>query len=110
MTAAVALIVIIRSYVNLEISQSDILAIGAHAFLISFLLARVPGAGAYMALAALCMAYGRGYESGYLILRPLAFYLISIGTFLDVMIATFATHAIARFNGFQEDKRIDHFV
>ena len=110
MTAAAAFIVIIHSYVSLEISSADIFAIGAQAFLISFLLARCPGTGAYSALAALCLSYGKGYESGYLILKPLAFFLISIGTFLDVMIATFASHAIARLNGFQEDKRIDHFI
>jgi len=110
MIAASAFIVIIQSYVSLEFSTLDILTIGANAFLISFMLARCPGTGAYTALAALCLAYGKGYESGYLILKPLAFYLISIGAFLDTMIATFASHAIARINGFQEDKRIDHFV
>ena len=110
MVAAAAFIVIIQSYVSLEITAGDIFIIGANAFLISFLLAGCPGTGAYMALAALCMAYGKGYESGYLILKPLAFYLISIGTFLDIMIMTFASYAIARFNGFQDDKRIDHFI
>jgi len=110
MTAAIAFIVIIQSYVSLEFSTLDIFTIGANAFLISFLLARCPGTGAYTALAALCLAYGKGYESGYLILKPLAFYLISIGTFLDIMIATFASHAIARLNGFQEDRRIDHYI
>ncbi|MCL2834799.1 MAG: cation:dicarboxylase symporter family transporter [Treponema sp.] len=110
MIAAAAFIVIIQSYVSLEITALDVFIIGAQAFLISFLLARCPGNGAYMALAALCAAYGKGYESGYLILKPIAFYLISLGTFLDIMIATFASHAIARLNGFQEDKRIDHFI
>ena len=110
MVAATAFIVIIKSYVSLEITMLDILSIGGNAFLISFLLAGCPGTGAYMALAALCLAYGKGYESGYLILKPLAFYLISIGTFLDVMIATLASHGIARINGFQEDKRFDHFI
>jgi Na+/H+-dicarboxylate symporter len=110
MTAAAAFIVIIKSYSSLGITTADIFAIGGHAFLISFLLARSPGSGAYTALAALCLAYGRGYEAGYLILKPLAFYLISIGTFLDVVIATFASHGIARLNKFQEDKRPEHFV
>ena len=110
MTAAIAFIVIVQSYVSLEITTGVIFAIGAQAFLISFLLASCPGNGAYVALAAICLSYGRGYESGYLILKPMAFYLISIGTFLDVMIATFASHAIARVNGFQEDRRISHFV
>ena len=110
MVAAISFIVIIQSYVSLEITTGVIFAIGAQAFLISFLLGGCPGTGAYTALAALCLSYGRGFESGYLILKPMAFYLISIGTFLDIMIATLASHAIAKLNGFQEDKRMDHFV
>jgi Na+/H+-dicarboxylate symporter len=110
MTAAVAFIVIINSYSSLGITTADIITIGTQAFIISFLLARSPGDGAYTALAALCLTYGRGYEAGYLILKPLAFFLISIGTFLDVMIATFASYGIAKLNKLQEDKRPKNFI
>jgi Na+/H+-dicarboxylate symporter len=110
MVAAVAFIVIIKSYNSLDIHPLDILAIGGKAFLISFLLAGRPGDGAYMALAVICLGYGPTYESGYSILKPIAFYLIAAGTFLDVMIATFGSYAIARVSGFQEDKEIRHFV
>jgi Na+/H+-dicarboxylate symporter len=110
MVAAAAFIVIIKSYSSLDIRPLDILAIGGKAFLISFLLARHPGDGAYAALAVLCLGYGRIYESGYLNLKSIAFYLIAIGTFLDVMIATFASYALARINNFQEDKKIRHFI
>jgi Na+/H+-dicarboxylate symporter len=108
--AAVAFIVIIKSYNSLDIHPFDILAIGGKAFFISFLLAGHPGNGAYMALAVICLGYGRTYESGYSILKPIAFYLIAVGTFLDVMIATFGSYALARVSGFQEDKEIRHFV
>jgi Na+/H+-dicarboxylate symporter len=110
MIAVSAFIVIINSYSSLGITTTDIITIGTQAFLISFLLARNPGDGAYTALAALCLAYGRGYEAGYLILKPLAFYLISLGTFLDVMIATFSSYGIAKINKLQEDKRPKNFV
>ncbi|MDR1566588.1 MAG: cation:dicarboxylase symporter family transporter [Treponema sp.] len=110
MVAAAAFIVIIKSYSSLGITPGDIFAIGGRAFLISFLLARHPGDGAYTALAVLCLGYGRGFEAGYLILKPLAFYLIAVGTFLDVMIASFASFAIARASGFQEDKQIEHYI
>jgi Na+/H+-dicarboxylate symporter len=110
MVAAAAFIVIIKSYISLPIAPGDIFAIGVRAFAISFLLARHPGNGAYTALAVLCLGYGRGFEAGYLILKPLAFYLIAVGTFLDVMIASFASYAIARTSGFQEDKGVGHFI
>ena len=110
MVAAVAFIVIIKSYSLLGITFSEVMAICLRALLISFLLARHPGDGAYTALAVLCLGYGSGYEAGYLILKPLAFYLIAIGTFLDVMIASLASYAIARDSGFIEEKKSVNFI
>ena len=100
MVAAVAFIVIFKSYSSLGISMTEIVSISFQAIIISFLLARYPGNGAYTALAVLCLGYGKGFEAGHLILKPLAFYLIAVGAFLDVMIASFATYAAARMNGF----------
>jgi Na+/H+-dicarboxylate symporter len=110
MVAAVAFIVIIKSYSSLGITVADVFSIGLRALIISFLLARHPGDGAYIALAVLSLGYGRGFEAGYLILKPLAFYLIAIGTFLDVMISSFAAFALAKLSGFQEEKSIRHFI
>ena len=110
MVAVTAFIVIIRSYISLGLSTEAIVSIGFQAFLLSFLLAGHPGDGAYTILAILCLGYGHGYEAGYLILKPMAFYLIAIGTFLDVMIATFASVILARTGGFQEDKQIGQYI
>ena len=110
MVAVVAFIVIIKSYSSLGITMMDIFTIAIRALVISFLLAGHPGNGAYTALAVLCMGYGRGFEAGYLILKPLAFYLIAVGTFLDVMISSIAAYGIGRSSGFQEDKEIRHFI
>ncbi|MDR1787364.1 MAG: cation:dicarboxylase symporter family transporter [Treponema sp.] len=110
MTAAVAFIVIIQSYSSLGLDARDLFVIGGRAFLISFLLAARPGDGAYIALAALCAAFGKGYEAGYLIIKPIAFYLIAVGAFLDVMIASFASFALARASGLQEDKSLRYFI
>jgi Na+/H+-dicarboxylate symporter len=110
MVAAAAFIVIIKSYSSLGVTSADVFSIGFRALVISFLLARHPGDAAYTALAVLCIGYGRGFEAGYLILKPLAFYLIAIGTFLDVMIASFSTYALAKMSDFQEDKDMRHFI
>ena len=110
MVAAVSFIVIIKSYSLLGISFGDVMAISLRALLISFLLARHPGDGAYIALAVLCLGYGSGYEAGYLILKPLAFYLIAIGTFLDVMIASYASYSVAKASGFIEEKNVKNFI
>jgi Na+/H+-dicarboxylate symporter len=110
MVAASAFIVIINSYSSLGVTAAEVISIGLRAAVISFLLARHPGDGAFIALAVLCLGYGRGYEAGYLIFKPLAFHLIAVGTFLDVMIASFATFALARITGFQEDKSLRHYI
>ena len=110
MVAAAAFIVIIKSYSSLGITVMGVLSIGIRAVGISLLLARYPGDGAYAALAVLCMGYGRGFEAGYLILKPLAFYLVAVGTFLDVMICSFATYAVARISGFQEENKVVNFI
>ena len=110
MVAAISFMVIINSYSSLGISSDNIIAIGWQAFLISFMLAGAPGSGAYTALALLCLSYGQGFEAGYLILRPIAFYLVAVGTFLDVMISTFASFVISRISGLQEDRRIRQFI
>ena len=107
MVAAIAFIVIIKSYSSLGITAKDVFSIGLRAFGISFLLARHPGDGAYIALALLCLGYGKGFEAGYLILKPLAFYLVAVGTFLDVIICSLSTYAIAQTSGFiEEDKKV----
>jgi len=107
MVAAAAFIVIIKSYSYLRISPVDLFTIGLQAFIISFLIAQHPGEGAYIALAALCLTYGGGeYRAGYLILKPLAFHLIAIGTFIDVMLNAFGSYILARSNGFIEEKNL----
>ncbi|MCL2006912.1 MAG: cation:dicarboxylase symporter family transporter [Treponema sp.] len=110
MVAAVAFIVIINSYSSLGIPMSDIMIIALRALIISFLLAGFPGNGAYIALAVLCLDFSRGFEAGYLILKPLAFYLIAVGTFLDIMINTVATYAIGKTGGLQEDRKLRQFI
>lgn len=110
MVAAVSLIVIIKSYSSLGVSLSDFVSIALSAVVVSLLLAKHPGDGAYAALAVLCAWYGRGFEAGYLILKPIAFYLIAVGTFLDVVLASLGTYAVGKLCGFQDEKEARHFI
>ncbi|MDR2842703.1 MAG: cation:dicarboxylase symporter family transporter [Spirochaetaceae bacterium] len=110
MVAAISFIVIIKSYNTLAIEAGSIIKIGLHAMLLSFLLARNPADGAFIALAVLCSGYGHGYETGFLILKPIAFYLIAIGTFIDMILAALGSFAVAQISGFQEDFNSKHFV
>ena len=109
MVAAVSLIVIIKSYSSLGVTLADLLSISLWTVVFSLFMSRHPGDGAYATLAVLCAAYGRGFEAGYLILKPIAFYLIAIGAFLDAIVAALGTYAVGRLCGFQEEKEARHF-
>ncbi|MDR0495796.1 MAG: cation:dicarboxylase symporter family transporter [Treponema sp.] len=110
MVATIAFIVVFKSYSSLGITFAEVLSISVRALIISCVLVRHPGDGAYTALAVLCLGYGKGFEAGYLILKPLAFYLVAVGTYLDVMIASFAAYTVARISGLAEEKNVAHFI
>ncbi|MDR0526574.1 MAG: dicarboxylate/amino acid:cation symporter [Spirochaetaceae bacterium] len=110
MIAAISLLVIIKSYSSLDLEASALVGIVLQTLLISFLLSRNPGNGAFAALSVLCASYGHGLEAGYLILKPMAFYLVSIGAFLDMVIASLGSFAVARLSGFQVERELKHFV
>ncbi|MCL2558554.1 MAG: cation:dicarboxylase symporter family transporter [Treponema sp.] len=110
MVGASAFIVVFHSYSGMGMSVADATSLGLSALLLSFMLARHPGNGAYVALAALSLGFGRGYEEGYLILRPIAFYLVAVGAFLDAMIASLANYACARMGAFVEDRSPRQYV
>jgi Na+/H+-dicarboxylate symporter len=111
MVAAAAFIVIIKSYTYIHITMFNALLIGLYAFGISFILARRPGDGAFAALSVLCLRYGGGeYRAGFLILQPIAFYLITIGAFVDIMLGAFCSYLVAKTSGLVEEKNLVHFI
>lgn len=91
MVTAVSFVIILRSYSSLEIGFFQLLWVIAASFGVFFLLGAVPGAGTLVGIALLSGMYGRGMEEGFLILRPIAPILISLGAFLDAVSAAFVT-------------------
>jgi Na+/H+-dicarboxylate symporter len=111
MIAAVSFIVILQSYSSLEIQIDQIVQIWIRAFLLSLLLGRNSGDGAFAALAALCLWAPEGFETGYLILKPVAFLLIACATLIDTMSAALGTYALSRMNpDFSGEKSGKHFI
>ncbi len=96
LTVTVSFIVILKSYSSLGIAFSDMLWLIAVAVVLSFFLGRFPSGGAYVALATVCALYGRGFEAGYLILKPAAFFICSIACAIDALTAAMGTFAIAK--------------
>jgi Na+/H+-dicarboxylate symporter len=91
LTSAVAFVIILRSYSSLEISHSNILWIAGSAFTLSFLLPGLPSGGAFVLLTVLCSRYGRGFEAGYLLLKPAALIICSFAAAIDAATAVFGT-------------------
>jgi len=91
----VSFIVILKSYSSLGIGARDMVWLVGMASLFSCFLGRFPAGGTYIALASICALYGRGFESGYLILRPAAFFIGSIAAALNALTAITGTYIIA---------------
>lgn len=78
-------LVVLRSYIALEIGFSATVEIILTGIAASFLLGRMPIGGVTIVLSYLAIAYGRGMEESYLILLPIIPILERIGAWLDVM-------------------------
>jgi Na+/H+-dicarboxylate symporter len=96
MIAAASFIVILKSYSSIEITFAQTVQIGIRALFLSFVLGRNSADGAFAALAVLCLWAPKGFETGYLILRPVSFFLISCGALIDAMAASLGSYAVSR--------------
>lgn len=91
----ISFVVIWRSYSTLNIEFFDMLWISGVAFLLSFLLGGMPVGGTFVALTVLCTMYGRGMETGYLLLKPAAAIIGSFAALFDTATAMFGTYIVA---------------
>lgn len=95
-TVTVSFIVILKSYSSRGIPFPDMFWLLGIAILLSFVLGRIPFGGAYIALAAVCALYGRGFEAGYLILKPAAFFIGSVAAAIDALTAIMGSYVIGK--------------
>ncbi|MBQ5472289.1 MAG: dicarboxylate/amino acid:cation symporter [Treponema sp.] len=110
LVTTIGFIIIWRSYSSLNIPFLDILWIFFISFGISFLLGGFPVGGAFISLTVLCTLYGRGFETGFLLLKPAAPIICSFATAFDVVTATFGTYIVAVKTKLIEHHGIKHFI
>lgn len=106
----VGFIVIWRSYSPLNIHFSDIMWIMFTSFGISFLLGGFPSGGAFVSLTVLCVLYSRGFEKGFLLLKPASFILCSFAAACDSLTAIFGSYIVAVKTKLVEHHGIKNFI
>ena len=95
LVSIICFVVIWRSYSTLNIEFFDMLAITVTAFLLSFIMGNLPVGGTFMTLTILCSMFGRGMETGYLLLRPAAAIIGSFSALIDAATAMFGCYIVA---------------
>ncbi len=91
----ICFVLIMRSYSYLEITILDALWIGGISFVLSFALAEIPSAGPFFALTIMCSLYGRGFETGYLLLREVAPIVCAFAAAIDCITSIAGTYIVA---------------
>ena len=95
LVTTICFVTILRSYSSLGFTVSDVIWIFAVSFIISFALGNFPQGGTFVSLTVICAMYGRGFEAGYLLLRPAVPILCSFAAAFDVLSAITGSYIVA---------------
>jgi len=110
MVTATAFVAILNSYSNLGLGSGAVFWMMAMVPLTAVVLGAAPGSGPIVALAALCAEYGRGFESGYILLGPAILPLAMIAAFVDSVCMSVVIAAVAHQEGYARPKDLRHFI
>ena len=95
LVTAICFVTILRSYSSLGFTFFDVIWIFAVSFITSFALGNFPVGGTFVSLTVICAMYGRGFEAGYLLLRPIVPVLCSFATAFDALSSITGTYIVA---------------
>ncbi len=95
LVTSICFVTILRSYSSLGFTFFDVIWIFAVSFIISFALGSFPQGGTFVALTVICSMYGRGFEAGYLLLKPATPILCSFAAAFDALSAITGSYIVA---------------
>lgn len=95
LVTTICFVMILRSYSSLGFTILDVIWIFAVSFVTSFALGNFPVGGTFVSLTVICAMYGRGFEAGYLLLRPAMPILCSFAAAFDVLSAITGNYIVA---------------
>lgn len=107
---AISFVVILRSYSGLGIAFTDVLWIALVSFGLSFVLGALPVGGTFVAISVICSLYGRGFDAGYLLLKPAIPVICAVATAIDTVTALLGSYLIASKNKWIERKDIKKYI
>lgn len=110
LVTVISFILIWRSYSSLNIAFMDLVWFSVVAFALSFTLGSMPSGGTFFALTVLCTMYSRGFETGYLLLRPAAVIIGSFAAAFDAVTAMFGTYIISIKTKQIQHKELSSFI
>lgn len=110
LVVVISFILIWRSYSSLNFAFSDMIWIFAMAFSIPFLLGNVPSGVAFIVLTIICETYAKGFETSFLLLKPVALILCSFASVIDVATSMFGSYIVAVKTKMVEHHNISHFI
>ncbi len=110
LVVTISFIVILQSYSSLGISAGDKLWLLGTAILFSFFLGRFPIMGSYISLVAVCSLYGRGFQSGFLILQPAIFFMGAVAAAIDALTALVGTYIIGHLLEMSNPRELRFFI
>ena len=110
LVTAICFVTILRSYSSLGFTAFDVVWIFVTTFAISLVLGAIPQGGTFVALTVLCTMYSRGFEAGYLLLKPAAPILCSFAAALDAASAMFSSYVVAVKTKQFEHVELKHYI
>ena len=78
--------------------------------LLSFCISHCGKEGVYIAISAVCALYGNGFESGFLILHPVIFFMASIATAVDAVTAMVGVYIVSYHSQMTNTREIRFFI
>ena len=111
MVITMSFLVIITSYSSLGMNNFwDMMYVVLVSVLLSFCISHCPKEGVYIAISAVCALYGNGFESGFLILHPAIFFMVSIATAIDAITALVGVYIVSYHSQMTNTRELRFFI
>ncbi len=110
LVTSTSFIVVLNSFSNIGLTAENLLWLLAFVPLSALLLGSAPGRGPAAALALLSSLYGRGFETGYLLLVQAAVPLLLAGVFLDAIWAGCVSWLTARSEDMAAEREVRRYI